>query len=97
MMFLDWVNLQTSRERGGRNERTKVAIEMCEPPHDIQHRCFSDPRNLSLRQDNGRVSSHQEVASRSWNERGHETDEIVVHVAGVAKGRCGGCHHSGDK
>lgn len=39
------------------------------------------------------VGGHEEVAARSWDERGDDSDEIVVHVARVSKGLSGGSHY----
>ena len=45
------------------------------------------------------ISTKQETASnkpRRWNERGDKPDEVVVHVARVAQGRCTRRHDSGN-
>lgn len=39
-----------------------------------------------------RVRRHQEVASRSRDQRGEDADQVVVHVAGVSEGGCAGGH-----
>lgn len=33
------------------------------------------------------------MAARCWDERGDDSDEIVVHVSRVSKGLSGGSHH----
>ena len=59
------------------------------PPHDIKHGSLPYCRPLSsLREGDGRVPCHEEVAARGGDKGGHEADEVVVHIARVAQ--CGG-------
>ena len=43
------------------------------------------------------VASHEEVEVRGGDEGGDETDEVIVHVGGVAQGGCGDGHDGGHK
>jgi hypothetical protein len=43
----------------------------------------------------GCVRCHEEVTARCWNEGCYDADEIVVHVARVAKSLGRGGHDSG--
>ncbi len=67
------------------------------PAHDIEHSGLAHRRGAHLREVDRRVSSHEEVAARRGDERGHQPDEVVVHVARVAKRGGGGRHHGRDQ
>ncbi len=58
-------------------------VWMKQSSHNIQDSGFPDVRHLPF---NGQrsVTSHEEMASGSWNQRGHQTNHIVVHVAWVS-------------
>jgi hypothetical protein len=43
----------------------------------------------------GGIGGHEEVAAWGRNEGGDYSDEIVVHVAGIAQGLGARCHDSG--
>ena len=65
-----------------------VCVCVCDfdsPAHHIQHRGLAHRRGLSLGERDGCVSRHEEMTARGGNQRGHETDEVIVHVAGVTQ------------
>jgi hypothetical protein len=78
MMFFDCVSLSLMSS----SEEWRV------PAHDIKNRGLPNTRDLALRQHDGRVSGHQEMASRGWDEGGDEANEVIVHVARVAESGC---------
>ena len=41
------------------------------------------------------VASHEEVKLRGWNERGNQTDQVIVHVAWITKSCSAGSHYGG--
>ena len=41
------------------------------------------------------VASHEEVKLRGWNERGNQTNQVIVHVAWITKSCSAGSHYGG--
>ena len=73
-------------------------LRLQQSPHHVQY--CSLPYRLCLLyivSCEGSVWGHEEVASRRWNERSNNANEVIVHVARVAKGGCAGGHDSGDE
>ena len=67
------------------------------PSHDIQNSSLAHRRSLSFRQGDGGVSSHEEMTSRSGDERSHQPNQIVVHIARVPQGRRGSLKGGGTR
>lgn len=44
----------------------------------------------------GGVPSHEVVESRGGDEGGNQTNQIIVHVAGITQGGGTGCHYCGN-
>ena len=59
-------------------------LRLQQSPHNVKNGGFSDGSGLLIRMQRG-VARHQVVQSRSWNERGDETNQIVIHVPGVSE------------
>ena len=54
-------------------------------PHDIQNSGFPDSFGLlNIVGGERRVGSHEEVASRSWNQGSNNANEIIVHIARIS-------------
>ena len=61
--------------------------------HNVKNWSLFDIWNLFL---NGErcVSSHQEMTSWSWNQRGQKTCHIIVHITRISKRSSWSCHNS---
>lgn len=68
-------------------------VGMEQSSHDVQHSGFSDVWHLSF-DGQWSVSGHQKVASWSWDQWGHQTNHVVIHVAWVSQGCGWGGHDS---
>mmetsp|Transcript_6258 Transcript_6258/g.10149 ORF Transcript_6258/g.10149 Transcript_6258/m.10149 type:complete len:200 (+) Transcript_6258:537-1136(+) len=66
-----------------------------QPPHHVQHRGLAHRAGLSIAEHERSVAGHEEVASRGRDQRGHQTDQVIVHVAWVPQGGGGGGHDGG--
>lgn len=80
--------------RRGRNHDVFL---LCQTTHDIQHRCLAYCGGCNLREHDGCVTGHEEMATRGGDEGGDEADEVVVHVTGITQRRRRRGHHCRDE
>ena len=102
-MHLSWVNLTLDDVKYGDVAMVQLVsvgssadhhvLGLEQSPHHVQDRRLPDVGALLLRGQRG-VARHQEVEPGGGDEGGDQTDQVVVHVAGVAEGR-GGHRHDG--
>lgn len=75
-----------------------AVLRLQQSSHHVQHCGFADRFCLlNVVACEGRVGSHKEVAAGRWDKRGDNTDEIVMHVAGVTEGSGTGGHYRRDE
>lgn len=68
-----------------RLRRHHAVLGLQQTAHHVQHRRLAHSLGLlDLVSGEGRVSRHEEVASRRGDQRSLDADEIVVHVPGVS-------------
>lgn len=92
-MHLGWINFALNniqnRDIGTLLDRRRHQYVLClkQPTHHIEHCCL--PHILLLRgiKDERRVTSHQEMTTRSGDQRSDQTHQIVVHVSRVPQCR----------
>ena len=74
--------------------RNHAILWLQQSSHDIQYCSFADSLGLfDVVASEGSVGGHEEVAARGGDKGSNNANKIVVHVAGIAEGRCAGRHH----
>ena len=81
-----------------RRHRHHPILGLQQSPHDVEHSGLAHGLgSLDVGRCEGRVRGHEVVAAGRGDEGGDDAAEVVVHVAWVAEGGCGGGHGGGDE
>ena len=73
-MHVIWSKITTD------NNRSFIVWSREKPSHDVKDCSFSNGRSGHFREDDGRVTSHEEVAPWRWNQGRHQPNQIIIHV-----------------
>lgn len=80
-----------------RRRRYHPILGLQQPPHHIEHRRLPDRLGLlDIVPGKRRVRRHEKVTTRRRDQRRHDPDQVIVHVARISERRCTGRHDSGD-